>query len=42
MTDDNEYQDHERPSRRSALAVTLGTVTWIGVVACIVAKGWGA
>lgn len=42
MTNESEHQDHTQPSRRSALAVTLGAVAWIGVVACIVVKGWGA
>ncbi|WP_327305327.1 hypothetical protein OG730_18870 [Streptomyces sp. NBC_01298] len=42
MTDDNEDQAHAQSSRRSALAVTLGAVVWVGVVVCIVAKGWGA
>ncbi|MFE2528163.1 hypothetical protein ACFXEL_28485 [Streptomyces sp. NPDC059382] len=42
MTGENEHRDHVRRTRRSALAVTLGAVAWIAVVACIVARGWCA
>ncbi|MER6388238.1 hypothetical protein ACFWHQ_22600 [Streptomyces sp. NPDC060334] len=42
MTGENEHRDHARRTRRGALAVTLGAVAWIAVVACIVARGWSA
>ncbi|MER6519294.1 MULTISPECIES: hypothetical protein [unclassified Streptomyces] len=42
MTGENEHRDHARRTRRGALAVTLGAVAWIVVVACIVARGWSA